>query len=353
MDEAKKNLKILFGVIGAEFLLIALAVWFFDPFFQYHAPFGERQAVFNDRDNQMPGSIRVMDYDSVLVGSSVVENCDSSFLETQYGCRCQKVIRASGSAADLLYYLEMAQEEHELEYVFWCMDLTALNSSPIHTFSSGDENRYLHTETVLDDASYLWNKDILFVTIPTMLAYEKTERNVGGQAYDWSAGKEFSAQKAMAAYEKPAVILEAEDFTAQMEDIQANLEAVAGQIEAHPDTRYYFFFPPYSMSWWDCAYVNGELEEKFYILEQTFPVLLSYDNVEVYYFQNDEDIVSNLDYYMDLVHYSPEINQYMLTRIAAGDGMVTEENWQDVVLEMRELVDRIKEELIYEYYPRQ
>lgn len=351
MEEEKKNLKLLFAVIGAEFLLIALAVWFFDPFFQYHAPFGEHQAVFNDRDNQMPGSIRVMDYDSVLVGSSVAENCDSSFLDEQFGCHTQKIIRASGSAADLLYYLDMAEEEHELKNVFWCMDLTALSSSPVYTFSPEDKNRYLHTETVFDDGTYLWNKDILFMTIPTMLVSERMERNVGGHAYDWSAGKEFSAQKAMTAYDKPAQILEAKDFTAQTEDIRENLEAVAAQIEAHPDTRYYFFFPPYSMSWWDCAYVNGELEEKFYILEQALPVLLSYDNVEVYYFQNDQDVISNLDNYMDLVHYSPEINQYMLERIAGEDGRVTKENWRDVILEMRELAERISGELIYEYYP--
>ena len=65
------------------------------------------------------------------------------------------------------------------------------------------------------------------------------------------------------------------------------------------------------------------------------------------------DVICNLDNYMDLVHYSPEINQYMLERIAAGDGRLTGENWQDAVKEMWDLVQRIEEELIYQYYPKQ
>lgn len=353
MNEKKKKLILLCGIIAAEFTLIALVVWFFDPFYQYHSPFGEIQAVFNDRDNQMPGSIRVMDYDSVLMGSSVVENCDSSFLDEQYGSHFLKIIRASGSVADLLYYLEMAQEQHDLKNVFWCMDLAALSSLPTDTFSQGNEIHYLHTKSVLDDGTYLWNKDILFVTIPTAMAYGSMGRDVGGHAYDWSEGKEFSARKAMEAYEKSTQVLETQDYSMEIEDIYRNVEAVAQQIQSHPDTMYYIFFPPYSMNWWDCAYVNGQLEEKFYILYQILPVLLRYDNVEVYYFQNDSDVICNLDNYMDLVHYSPEINQYMLERIVAGDGKVTRENWQDVVREMWELVQRIEEELIYQYYPKQ
>ena len=353
MRQKKKGLILLLGCIAMELFLIALAVWFFDPFYQYHAPFLGRQAVFNDRDNQMPGSVRVLDYDSVLVGSSVVENCDSEFLDRQFGCRSLKIIRASGSAADLLYYLDMAWEEHELTSVFWCLDLPALNSDTQNTFQQGNEIDYLHTGSILDDGTYLWNKDILFVTIPNMLAYEKMGRNVGGRAYDWSEGKEFSAQKAMEAYAKPEGVCEAADFSHRKEDIRRNVEALAQQIESHPETSFRFFFPPYSMNWWDCAYVNGELEEKFYILEQTLPVLLAYENVEVYYFQDEVQIISNLDNYMDLVHYSPEVNQYMLDCIAAGEKRVTPENWQEVIRKMRDVVQLITGDLIYRYYPRQ
>lgn len=352
MFEKKKGLVRLCCLIAAECVLIFFIVWWFDPFYQYHKPFLGRQAVLNDRDNQMPGSVRNLDYDSVLVGSSVAENCNSSFLDEQYGCNTLKIIRASGSTADLLYYLELAQEQHTLRNVFWCLDLTALNSNPKCTLYGDDVPRYLHTETILDDNTYIYNKDIIFETIPMMLAYEYQGRNVGGNAYDWSRDKEFSAARAMQAYAKPTEILETQDFSEREEYIRQNLAMIAEQIESHPEITYRFIFPPYSMSWWDCAYVNGQLEEQFYILEQTFPVLLSYDNVEVYYYQDVEEIICNLDYYMDLVHYSPDVNQYMLEQMWKGEGRVTEDNWERVIEEMRDIVRRINEELIYQYYPR-
>lgn len=352
MMEKKKKLLRLCCIIVIEALLIFLFVWFFDPFYQYHAPFGGRQAVLNDRDNQMAGSIRELSYDSVLVGSSIVENCNTEYLNEQYGCDTLKVIKASGSTADLLYYLEMAQENQELKNVFWGLDMTALYSDAESTLYGDDVPRYLHTETVLDDNTYIFNKDIIFVTIPTLLGYEMQGRNVGGSAYDWSADKEFSAERAMQAYEKPEEVLEPRDFSDRKELIRENLELIKKQVESHPDTIYRFFFAPYSMSWWDCAYSNGQLEEQFYLLEQTMPVLLSYDNVEVYYFQDDQEIICNLDNYMDLVHYSPDINQYMLEQMVAGEGRVTQDNWEELILGMRDLAKRISEELIYRYYPR-
>lgn len=352
MYSKKKSLFWLLGLMAAQLFLAALIVWLLDPFYQYHEPFFGMEAVFQDRDNQMPGSVRNLSYDSVLMGSSLAENFDSSFLDRQYGCKTLKVIRASGSAADLLYYLDMARETHELKNVFWCLDLSALDASPEHTFFDKDVPRYLHTKNVLDDGTYLWNKDILLQTIPMTIAYGVMGRNTGGHAYDWSQGKEFSARMAMGAYQKPPGRAKAGDFKVQEENVRTNLDQIVKRVREHPETMYRFFFPLYSMSWWDCAYVNGELEEKFYILEQTLPLLLSCENVELYYFQDEEEIICNLDNYMDMIHYSPAVSQYILDKVAAGEGRVTQENWQQAVEGMRALAGRITQELIYQYYPR-
>ena len=156
-NRKKKGLRRLLLFIAAEFLLVALIVWLFDPFYQYHSPFFGMEAVLNDRDNQMPGTVRNFSYDSVLMGSSVAENFDSSFLDGTYGCRTLKIIRASGSVADLLYYLEMAQERGELRNVFWCLDIPALEASTEVTLRGGDTPGYLHTAGILDDMPYLYN----------------------------------------------------------------------------------------------------------------------------------------------------------------------------------------------------
>lgn len=350
--EKKRALKVLGILIAIELAVVALFVWFFDPFYQYHEPFMGLQAVLNDRDNQMPGSLRNFTYDSVLLGSSVAENFDSSYLDEVYDCHTIKAIRASGSVADLLYYMDMARENREIKRVFWCLDIFALLSSPEVTLYEDNIPRYLHTTTVVDDIPYLYNKEIILEKTPIMLASSQMGMNTGGHAYDWSEDKEFSAERAMEAYEKPEEILPPIDYSQDIPMIQKNVEMVLQEINAHPDVEYIVFFPPYSMLWWDCGHINGFGEEYLYVVEQILTGLVDCENVTVYYYQAEQDIICNLDYYMDMVHYSPEINQYMLESIAADKGRVTTENLTEVLTHLRETYEYIITEGIYQYYEK-
>lgn len=350
-----KILARIIAIIVLELVLVAGIVVVFDPFYQYHAPWFGLKAVLNDRDNQMPGTIRNFDYDSVLIGSSVAENFDSSFLDAEYGINTLKIIRASGSMADLNYYLELAHEKQELKQIFWCLDIFALDASTEVTLYGEDVPRYLHTETILDDVTYLYNKEILLEKIPYMLACSMQGLNTGGHAYDWSRGKDFSVEGAKRAYNRTAV---APDVTIQQKDSETNKDTVdtnvsmlLNEVESHADITYRFILPPYSLLWWDSAYLNGDVEQRFYALEQVISALLEYENVEIYYFQAEEDIVCNLDNYMDMIHYTPEINQYMLECVVAGEKRLTQENYKEALQNMRDLTERISKEEIYRYYP--
>lgn len=352
MLKKKSALKWLAILIAAMMLLVALITYLFDPFFQYHEPYFGLERVFNNRDYQMAGAVKNLSYDSVLVGSSVAENFDSSFLDEKYNCNTLKIIRSTGSVADLLYYLEIAHEKQELKNVFWCMDIFALTASMDVTVASDKALKYLHTNTILDDATYLFNKDVLFKEIPLYVAYSVMGVNTGGQAYDWSADKEFSAAKAMSVYEKPDEVLPEFPHEEQLALLGQNLDRVVEEIETHPDTEYIIMFPPYSMMWWDCGYVNGMGELYLQVLDAALPALVACDNVKLYFFQAERDIICNLDNYMDMLHYSPVINQYMLDKVVEDSNRVTEENVEQVLEEMQETYQFIIEEGIYQYYPK-
>lgn len=368
MLDKKSAVRYLAGLIVLFLFLAAAIVVVFDPFYQYHEPWFGLNAVLNDRDNQVVGTIRTFDYDSVLLGSSVAENYDSSFLDASFDCTTLKVIRASGSTADLLYYLDKAHRRQELKNVFWSMDIFALTASPQITLTSKDTPHYLHTDTVLDDWPYLWNKEILCETIPQMLAYSQMGMNTQGQAYNWARGKNFSAEGAMRAYDKPKeenVFYAAEDSADtsaeevedafsmdEQQNLTENLSMIEEELSMHPDTSYTIIFPPYSMMWWDCGYVNGVLETYFEVLEQTIPVLLTHNNAKVYFFVSDRDVICNLDNYMDMIHYSPDINQYMLEEIVQDGHRVSEANWEEVLTDMKNTCEYIIDEGIYNYYSR-
>lgn len=63
---------------------------------------------------------------------------------------------------------------------------------------------------------------------------------------------------------------------------------------------------------------------------------MGYDNVAVYYFQKEEDIITNLDNYRDEGHHRPEYNRYIFEHIKEDKNRVTRENLGQVIQEMYE-----------------
>lgn len=355
MKPVKRPLKWLLTLIAAEMALVALITVLFDPFYQYHATLPGTETVLYDRDNQVPGTIRTFEYDSVLLGSSVAENFDSDYLDTMYNGKFIKIIRASSSIADLRYYMDQAHEEQEITNVFWCLDLFAFTFSTEVTLYAGNIPRYLHTDTIFDDFTYLFNKEILFEKIPFSLACSYLGRNTGGEAYNWAADKTFGAESAMRSYNKPAGNFSDSGVVSpeNKELIDTNLAMALDEITSHPETQYTIVLPPYSLLWWDSGYVNELSSAYLYAMEQVLTTFVPLENVTVHFFMNERNIICDLNYYMDMLHYSPEINQYMLECVSKGSHLVTEENLNEVISDMNETVDYIVTEKIYDYYPKQ
>ena len=96
--------------------------------------------------------------------------------------------------------------------------------------------------------------------------------------------------------------------------------------------------------------INNEDKTVPYAIEKVLPMLLSHENVEVFFFAADRDITCNLDYYMDQIHYSPDISQRMLDSLVSGDYKVTTDNVDEVIKNMRDTFSYMVEEAIYNYY---
>lgn len=105
------------------------------------------------------------------------------------------------------------------------------------------------------------------------------------------------------------------------------------------------------MLWWDNAYRTGERDSYLYNEEQMIAALLQYDNVEIYYYQDEEEIITNLDNYMDMIHFSKDINKLICDKIITGESLLTTENYKERLQNMYELSERIVNDDIKTYYP--
>lgn len=332
--------------------VIAGAVLLFDPFFQYHKPLRGLKAVLTDKEYQCVGTLGTFDYDSIILGSSVAENNYNAWFNEGFDCNVVKAIRSYGATADLCYLLDIAFENQDLKYVFYSMDTSSLNAEPETTYELTGCPMYLYDKNYLNDIKYLMNKSVLFEKIPYMIAQSTIGDYDENDSYNWAHWKEFNEDMILGLYIRKPSVAPMKEETHYEEQLRGNLDLLTEQIKAHPETQFIIFFPPYSMFFWDNLYRNGELEAYLYNMKEAMEELLDYANVEIHYFQNDIDTISNLELYMDILHFSPEVNYLMYEKLVSGGDRVTEENYEEVIEDMRELSYLIVEEYMPVYEDR-
>lgn len=60
--------------------------------------------------------------------------------------------------------------------------------------------------------------------------------------------------------------------------------------------------------------------------EMVTDLLLAYDNVRLFSFYENTELICNLDNYRDKEHYIGDINSYILEQMSQGNYEITEEN---------------------------
>lgn len=346
---SRQFLKRFFIGSGSLLLLCIAVVVIFDPFFQYHKALPGLKAVLADKEYQVVGTLKNFDYDSVVVGSSVAENYNNSWFDEGFNCHVIKAIRSYGATADLCYLLDEAFEHQQLKYVFYNLDPSALVADPEPTFELTGCPMYLYDNNYINDIQYVLNKGVLFEKIPYMIAKSVTGDYNEDESYNWAQWKEFNSDMALGLYIRKPSIAEEKPEDAYQELLSQNLELLTSRIEAHPETEFYIFMPPYSMLWWDSTYRDGDLNAYLYNMETAMNTLLEYENVRCFYFMNDRETILNLENYMDILHFSDEINHQICNDLIDGKFEVTKENCHEVIEDMRSLADEIVTKLILPY----
>ena len=338
-----KKLILLILIVAA---LTAGIVFIFDPFFHYHKPIRPLKAVLTQAEYQVIGTLRTFDYDSLIAGSSMAENYNNKWFDETFDCTAIKAVKPGANTSDLVYLLEAAYEEKEIENIFYTLDISALTTIIQEHFVNEGMPLYLYNKNPLDDVKYVFNKHVIFEDIPYMIANSFIGDYDEGDSFNWAQYKEFGTLHYTPTEEKQP--LKTLDEYGKYVDF--NLDKLENLVKSHPETNYIFMVPPYSSLWWYEAHMCGDMELNFYALDQAFIRLLPYENVEIHYFQTMEDIVSDLSLYMDLIHYHPDVNKNLVELIPGNEYKVTMENKDEILDNMKVLVDKCINEYAVDYF---
>lgn len=297
----------------------AAAVLVMDPFFHYHMPlFGMEPVVYDER-YQNAGIAERFPYDSVLLGSSMAENFQTEWFDEAFDCSTVKLTFSAGRTGAYGQMLEKAFDSRPVKNVFLGLDNASLIAEPgTYMFPLPE---YLYDDDVLNDAQYLWNLDVLAPCLRQLWHNLRGTVPSLSDAYSWDEpgiyGREQVAKSVF--WDLDGQSPEPVDTSDYLKNTRENLEKdIIPYIEAHPETQFYIFYPPYSVLQWDLMRYQGELDARLEATQLSLEMLYQYDNVSVYFFQISLDIIRNLDNYKDYSHYSAEINRQMVEWMKGG-----------------------------------
>ncbi len=326
------------GLLAAVLVLLAACaavVYIVDPCLYYRMPDKWEPVFFSER-YQGAGLAKNVPADTVLVGTSMAANYRASEVGETFGGSAVRITIPDGYLSEFDQVMDVVFRSQTPKRVVFALDLNILVRD--ESGVTGAMPEYLYNDSLLDDAKYLLNKDTLYYSLYVLM----TNRWGGGQTLDesftWDEGIWWNHMTALENYTRPDIAAQSADAGAFRENAARNLAVVEGWLRAHPDTEFDIFFPPYSILFWDKTARLGQTEAMLSELEQACHTLLTYDNVKLYGFLLDREIVENLDNYCDYVHHSGAVCRRILAKMAAGEDRLTAENTEKVLANWRDFV---------------
>ncbi len=336
----KTYICVTLGLTLALLFGFGFITYYVDPLFHYHAPRENLQYPLYDERYMNYGIVRHFDYDSVITGTSMTENFDASRFDGYFDTTTVKVPFSGASYHEIHNILQKAFDNNSgIRYVMFSLDPTMLIMDK-DSLSYDEYPDYLYDENPFNDVYYLLNKDIYL----TFTEYVFTFMRLGGVTTNfdtyknWAGLYEYNYDKMLAEHERLEASGEVFDLTdSDVQMLKENLSAnIISLVEEHPDTQFYLFVPPYSLIYFDDLYRAGRIDMNIDAWEIEAEMLLDYDNVHLFAFFDDHDMINNLGNYKDKLHYGQAINNYIIDCMAAGQHQLTKENSSDYFSEIRE-----------------
>ncbi len=334
----KKFIAVFAVIVFLLLAAVSAVVAYIDPFFRYHAPREGFPYVIDSQLSQNIGMAERFSYDSVITGSSMTMNFDTLHFTELMQLQPLKLTVNGAYPEDIRRMLDAADRgDQPLREAFIALDAatwTAPRGEVKYPYPS-----YLYDRNPFNDVKYLWNLDVLLEYCLRPLAEREATQLNRIYMTEWEDDLYYTLAWILDHYaESPKEPAEtpADAFLA---DTERNLEEVLLPfIDAHPETRFTFFYAPYSILFWHNVVQENHLEATLSQEQLIAETLLTRPNVRIFQFQEQKEIITNMDGgYMDEIHFRPEINRYMVECFASDTCRMHDAG------EMQASLDRLRE----------
>lgn len=330
---SNKKWGICFIILTLILLLAgALPTIIIDPYFHYHAPLSCFEYPMNNERYQNDGIVKHFEYNAIITGTSMTQNFKASEFDELFDVCSVKIPFSGGSYKEINNTLRNAVKSNpDIKVILRGLDGDRFFDKK-DTMRHSSYPTYLYDDVLFNDVNYILNKSILEKTCQVVTYTMTGNHTPSFDEYDnWMESQVFgkdAVDKTYTRQEKTSEIIQMSQV--DYENIKENLaQNVISLAEDNPQIQFYLFFPPYSIIYWDGKNQNGSLEKQLAAEKVIIEILLGYDNIHLFSFNDAFDLVCDLDNYKDSCHYGEWINSQMLLWMKNNEHQLTKDNYQD------------------------
>ena len=332
----RKALKFIRGILiasGAVLLLCAVFTFVTDPFYQYHGPWFSEGAYLDRAVYQTAGAARNLEYEDVILGSSMTENFRVSEFNDLFGWNTVKLSYSGCWTDDLKAVLGQIYKTHTVDHMVLSVDMYQYMEEDSAVRVCTERPSYLYTTSILDDAPYLWNMDVLGEGAGLILKALSGNGPDADDSYTWDHPTGLDVVLASYLDEREQALQADHEMLpsdAFIESTQAAMNNIEPFIREHPETEFYLFFPAYSMLYWDQMNVHGETDAVIGATKYLVSTYLAYDNVRIWYFPQ-APVTEDLSRYLDTGHHDAGVSHDEMVWMHDGIYELTPDNYEEVL----------------------
>jgi len=335
LQEYKKFTKV-FLIALVLIPIIGFINYIIDPSQQYRVDTFYKVPFSNERF-QNAGFSKNYKYDSVVLGTSMVENFVIDEVQNKLNYKKSlKLCIAGGTAKEQSTTLQTALTNNpNIKNILWGLDtFSFLGDTQNLKFGKNSFPFYLYDDVILNDYKYLLSIDTVKDSLKTMAkAYTRDSNHI---SYDYNRmfqsqhldEDKFTKQNIEKEWDNRDRIFSKQELrTLKYNYLKSSFDFnFLAILKENPQIRFKIFFPPYSILTHKLFEEKEVLEDVLMFKNYLYETLSSLDNVELYDFQLEKNITHNLNNYKDLGHYHQKINSWILNRIKDKNYLVQNES---------------------------
>ena len=335
----------LSGVLGMTLAVLgasaAFVAWV-DPFQQYHlATHYPPRFYFLHHRYINPGLARNQIYDTVVTGSSIMENTRNDFVAKACGGAAVNLSMPAMSASEQRLMLDTAFADRPVKRVIAVLDFNEFSGGIDERQDvAGPLPRYLYDRNPFNDLPYVLSWEVLLKSwrIVTKDASEKFTSDPNA-AWFWGNVKRFRRDEVLRG-------LDLAHLNARYGQPQRTIEGMRASFEynllplfrSHPETEFDVVWPPYSILVWVDFAQRGQLDITLQFKRYVAETTRALSNVHLIDLQTERAITHDLDRYTDLYHFDPAVNEWLVESACKDRNRVNANNIYVYDLQMREQV---------------